>query len=379
MMKLQLICIVMLLTATMLTSCAAPKLPQQETAASNTPTATSTPHQADYIKLSPEEARDMMSDDVIILDVRTQEEYDSGHIANAILIPDYEIVEKAEIVIADKNQTILVYCRTGRRSERASKKLIELGYTKVYDFGGIESWTGEIVGNERHPSYYNYFGDTLPPDIDVTIDFVTTQKISEQLPEFTFRLTGSNTKACELFDNKTKYYFDFKRTQIDNITITDNTGAIIQTINGLDTNNPASEKLMYGLSFDDWNFDGFIDISLWKYPGGTSLNSPHYYWLWDNNAGLFAENAELIEISNYSLLGINLEEKQLECITKYGGFGNISQIYQYKDNKFVLVSFVEYKLASSPNEDDKYIIRITTGELVDGTMVVTEEYKDFVD
>jgi len=100
---------------------------------------------AEYIKLTPQEAQAMMSDDTIILDVRTREEFNKGHIKNAVLLPDYEIKEKAEDVLADKNQTVLVYCRTGRRSEAAVRALIGMGYTQVFDFGGIVDWTGEIV------------------------------------------------------------------------------------------------------------------------------------------------------------------------------------------------------------------------------------------
>ena len=103
------------------------------------------PGQAGYIKLAPQEAQAMMSDGDIIMDVRTQGEYDEGHIRNAILLPDYEIKEKAETVIADKGKTIFVYCRTGIRSERASKELLEMGYTHVYDFGGIVEWTGDFA------------------------------------------------------------------------------------------------------------------------------------------------------------------------------------------------------------------------------------------
>ena len=103
------------------------------------------PSGPEYSKITPREAGDLMSGDAVILDVRTQEEYDEGHIENAILLPDYEIGMKAEGLLTDKNQTILVYCRTGVRSERASKALLSMGYTKVYDFGGIVDWTGDIV------------------------------------------------------------------------------------------------------------------------------------------------------------------------------------------------------------------------------------------
>ena len=98
-----------------------------------------------YRRITSEEARSMMSDDVTILDVRTQEEFDGGHIRNAVLLPYDEIKESAERVIEDNNRTVLVYCRTGRRSEIASRELIDMGFTEVFDFGGIVDWTGEIV------------------------------------------------------------------------------------------------------------------------------------------------------------------------------------------------------------------------------------------
>lgn len=82
---------------------------------------------------------------VVILDVRTLDEYNEGHIDKAILIPDTEIKDQAETTLTDKSATILVYCRSGRRSALASATLVELGYTNVYDFGGIIDWTYEIV------------------------------------------------------------------------------------------------------------------------------------------------------------------------------------------------------------------------------------------
>ncbi len=100
-----------------------------------------------YIKLTAQEAKAMMDgdDEIIVLDVRTQEEYDSGHIEGAILIPENEISKTAETVLTDKDAKILVYCRSGRRSAQAAEKLVELGYTSIYDFGGINSWEYDIV------------------------------------------------------------------------------------------------------------------------------------------------------------------------------------------------------------------------------------------
>lgn len=100
-----------------------------------------------YRKISAKEAKDMMDQNpkAVILDVRTKEEYDSGHIKDALLIPDTEILQKAESTLTDKTATILVYCRSGRRSALAANDLIRLGYSNVYDFGGIIDWNYEVV------------------------------------------------------------------------------------------------------------------------------------------------------------------------------------------------------------------------------------------
>ena len=79
------------------------------------------------------------------MDVRTEEEYVEGHIQNAILLPDFEISQRAASVLPNRSAPILIYCRSGRRSEAAARLLISMGYTDVTDFGGILDWTGEIV------------------------------------------------------------------------------------------------------------------------------------------------------------------------------------------------------------------------------------------
>lgn len=99
-----------------------------------------------YKKITAEEAKIMIDEgSITILDVRDQSEYDEGHIENAILIPYTEIRDKATAVVPDKNARILVYCRSGRRSEIAAKELIDMGYTNVYDIGGLLDWPYDIV------------------------------------------------------------------------------------------------------------------------------------------------------------------------------------------------------------------------------------------
>ena len=108
---------------------------------------TSTEAEPSYQTISSDEAKKMMDEDsaVIILDVRTKDEFDTGHIEGAILIPDDKIEEKAEEILTDKSAVILVYCRSGRRSALASASLAQLGYTNVYDFGGIIDWNYDVV------------------------------------------------------------------------------------------------------------------------------------------------------------------------------------------------------------------------------------------
>lgn len=100
-----------------------------------------------YRQISQEEAKVMMAQDDghIIVDVRRQDEYDSGHIPSAILIPNESIETEQPDKLPDKDQIILVYCRSGRRSKEAAQKLADMGYTSVYEFGGIIDWTGEIT------------------------------------------------------------------------------------------------------------------------------------------------------------------------------------------------------------------------------------------
>ena len=105
------------------------------------------PAEITYEQISAEEAKALMDteEDYVIIDARTYDEYKEGHIPGAILIPEYEIADRAEDELPRKDQLILVYCRSGRRSKIASAELVKLGYTNVKEFGGIIDWAYEIV------------------------------------------------------------------------------------------------------------------------------------------------------------------------------------------------------------------------------------------
>ena len=101
----------------------------------------------DYTIITQEEAKRIMDsgESYVLLDVREQEEFDAGHIPDAILIPHTQITERAEEMLPDKSAQILVYCRSGRRSKIAAAALGALGYTNIKEFGGIIDWPYEIV------------------------------------------------------------------------------------------------------------------------------------------------------------------------------------------------------------------------------------------
>ena len=120
-----------LLTAMLLTGCGQANQTSQE---------------AVYMNITAQEAKQIMDTQAgyIILDTRAQYEYDESHIPGAIVIPHDEIEEKAEQILQDKNQLILVYCRSGRRSKIAAEALVKLGYTNIKEFGGIIDWPYEV-------------------------------------------------------------------------------------------------------------------------------------------------------------------------------------------------------------------------------------------
>lgn len=99
-----------------------------------------------YMNIAPEKANEMMNEleEFVLLDVRSEEEFSEGHIPGAIVIPHEEISERAEEEIPEKDVPVFVYCRSGRRSKIAAEELVSLGYSEIYEFGGIGDWPYEI-------------------------------------------------------------------------------------------------------------------------------------------------------------------------------------------------------------------------------------------
>ena len=101
---------------------------------------------SDYMNISQKKAKEMMEnlEEFVLLDARTEEEFSEGHIPGAIVIPHDEIFERAEAEIPEKDVPVFVYCRSGNRSKTASEALSDLGYSEIYEFGGIIDWPYEI-------------------------------------------------------------------------------------------------------------------------------------------------------------------------------------------------------------------------------------------
>ena len=127
-------------------ACGQAKGDSQITGDKNLSNAEGSTQEVTYEKISLEEAKQLMKDEegYIILDVRTQEEFAEGHIPGAICVPNETISDEMPEELPEQEQLILVYCRSGNRSKQASKKLAELGYTNIKEFGGIIDWDGEI-------------------------------------------------------------------------------------------------------------------------------------------------------------------------------------------------------------------------------------------
>ena len=136
----------LLMLAVMLSACGKEKSAGDSVTVSE-PAETTEDNMLTYEQITAEDAKKLMDieSDYIIVDARTPEEFAEGHIPGAILIPEYEIAERAESELKDKKQLILVYCRSGRRSKIASQTLAELGYTNVKEFGGIIEWAYDVV------------------------------------------------------------------------------------------------------------------------------------------------------------------------------------------------------------------------------------------
>ena len=143
--------------------------------------------QIGYQQISQDEAVRIMEEesDYIIVDVRRQDEYAEGHIPGAINVPNEDITDVEPPELPDKDQILLVYCRSGNRSKEASEKLAEIGYTNVYEFGGIIDWKGYIVTEEmENMTRVTYDMHMKIGDTQVSVDWEDNEAV-DALAELT--------------------------------------------------------------------------------------------------------------------------------------------------------------------------------------------------
>jgi rhodanese-related sulfurtransferase len=329
---------------------------------------------AEYNKITPEEALRM---EPLYLDVRTQEEYDGGHIPSAVLLPVDEVAESAETVLPDNGKVIFVYCRTGARSERASKTLLDMGYTNVYDLGGIVDWTGKIINSYGY-IYFNYFG-TLPEDEIEPLIYTTFERIGDGLWLW-FTLEGVIVRDYRWYDfnssGELRYSVDRQTVKLETLTIKNSDESYIQVFDNLDTENHlVGRGDSYGLTFADFNFDGFVDISLWRWVGGTARNYDAYYWLWDNDAFEFVTSEELERLNNVDIIR---ETQQIREYTVYGTYGHHTWFHEYIDGTLTLVKSVEVWNKRDDNEEDANLKQHIIDNLGSGELIITDETYEII-
>ena len=320
-----------------------------------------------HVRITPKEAEKMMQSDAIILDVRTQEEFDHGHIRDAVLLPLDELREHVGDVIPGKYQTILVYCRTGRRSSEASHILIDMGFINVFDFGGIVDWHGEIVWSATDAVFFNYFGGGLPDDVVTPIDFAVTKRINSELPYFTFRFLGETVQEYRFNSDRTRFSLSrISDSEIYKIVITDENGGLIQEITDLSLTD-SFDSWQRTLKFEDWSFDGYLDFAL---PHSSFWATAFFFW--DSTNSLFVRNEELEALVGRNGIAADYETERLRISS---GRGHIfyTEYYEYINGEFVLVKVIRERHDFSEIEGQEeylYTIHFTHYELVDGELVV---------
>ena len=233
-----------------------------------------------------------------------------------------------------------------------------------------------FVGHDRPQGFFGV-PDPIPPDnsaaqndfeeVFTPFAFTAAQRIHESMPEFEFTLEGMHV----LVTDNGEVWWDGH--EIEALTIT-GTDGLHQVFDSLYTSNTrAEESNSYGLELEDWNFDGFLDVSLLKYPGGAGSRGAYYFWLWNPETGRFEANTQLEELTYYSTLeavpasGYVVSYYQLD----HDSYGTSS--YRYEDDG----SLTEIKRVEEiweTDENDGLSVRVIVYELMFGEMVVIDDY-----
>lgn len=226
-----------------------------------------------------------------------------------------------------------------------------------------------LWNNEAHQFVYSWELSEVVTEENL-IDFTVIQSIHDEVPPLTFRLLG---RWIEGWSSDLQNTVDNLEANIHVLQVINSDGELIQEFDGLDA---ISSRYVpsFGLNFADYNFDGYLDMALYVAEGGSMLNAPHIYWLWDNSLKQFAENEVLNKLSDYSSISINTEESSLECYTRYGNGSGVTQSFKYIDGAYAFIYSIEWGYELAPDKEDEYVRYEIINELIDGEMVITKNY-----
>jgi len=202
---------------------------------------------------------------------------------------------------------------------------------------------------------------------DNTIKHTVTQSIGDDMPPLTITLLG---RWIEGWSSEIRDMADYVQPNIHVIQVKDNEGKIIQEFDRLNAHPPTWAD-SFGLHFADYNFNGFLDMALYLGEGGSMRNSPHIYWLWDNQLGKFVHNQELSNLSQLTTIRINEEQQSLWASWRDGGHGHGGIALEYIDGAFVEVSAIVHEFIFM--ENGEFATRITEFDIIADTEEITYE------
>lgn len=223
------------------------------------------------------------------------------------------------------------------------------------------------ISPKTNTVFYKFSGGDLPDDIVTVIDYSVTQHIRDDLPIFTFRFEGITVQSYGLNASRTYYYLRWSKFEIQKLTITDEYGNLIQEYTDLNITKDSISGLER-LTFDDWNFDGYLDFSLPIYGLDTA------YFLWDSINNMYVRNEELeILGGRYDVIA----DSETERLVVSGGrmSSYFQNYYEYINGEIILVEKIEesHKLIQETEEGYLFSIHFVYYELIDGEMVMVDK------
>ena len=308
--------------------------------------------------LSSDEALTKIENGAVVLDARLPYDFNNGHIKGAISLGDN--LDIMNILVPDKN-TVLLICDG---DDVLIENLKAQGYSSVYSIGSIRDWKYEIIWDATDTIFYNYYGGDLPKDVTTEIAHTITHGTT------TFTLNGARAQKYSIIGNRERYYLEDGETRITSIDV--NGEGFSQQLTGFATQTPAIAD--YGFSIDDWNFDGYPDVSIWLFPGGSMGNLPTKYWLWNEEIKQFVENEQLGDLSWSSGVSVNAAE---QCITSYVRVDAAE--HWFTTWAFENGQYIETRSIGKFYDPENDIQRVQVHERVDGEMALVDEYYEAKD